>query len=87
MLKEFIRPDLKKIIISIILLVFFLLFEYNWAFGELYVQARGLPFPILTYDSGYYFFIYFGLIGDIIFWYLISCLIIFIYNKYRGKKK
>jgi len=55
--------------------------------------GRGLPlFYLMTHtgfgaDDGHPIFIFYpGLIINLIFWYFVSCLIIFLYNKLKNKK-
>jgi len=100
-LKEFFKPTWIKILITIILLLITLFYKWsNHCIGDV-CRLRGLPIPFADEIGGkFYFYIlgystYYGfssfflisLILDIIFWYLISCLIIWIYNKIKNRNK
>ena len=101
-IKEFLKPTILKIILTIIFIVVSLLFVYfpaplwieesnNIATIDFYTNIRGFPIPYLIINIGGgvvqgFSIFYFGLLIDLIFWYLLSCLIIFIYNKV-GKNK
>jgi hypothetical protein len=103
--KQFLKPDWRKIIITIIIL--FLTIFYNTR-TEILPQPKtryyqGFPFEWWIYEAGgtvigYLIFnipvellysgriILTGFIADIIFWYLLSCLIVWIYDKVKKKK-
>jgi hypothetical protein len=84
--KQFLKPDWRKIVIFIVLLIVFLPWKSDIIVGELYWRAWGFPWPILAHKEGLFLtLIYQGLIIDLIFWYLISCLIIWIYDKLKKK--
>jgi len=92
--KQFLKPDWRKIVMFIILsIIFLVIYKYKLSLmvGELPLlfPAKGLPLPI-----------YIGcpekmecpekllkvlLMIDLIFWYFISCFIIWIYDKVREK--
>jgi len=81
--KQFLKPDWRKVVIFIIFLIIFLPFKSGISIGELYWPAIGLPLPI--YAENY--FIYFGLIFDLIFWYIVSLFIVWVYDKFKKVKK
>lgn len=101
-IKEFLKPDWKKVLITLALIAVSLLFVYTPTFPEpdelgrvaivdFYTTGRAWPLPYLTINIGGgvaqgFSIFYLGLVVDLFFWYLISCLIIFVYNKLRGKK-
>jgi len=89
--KQFLRPDWRKIVIFIVLLLISLVIVYDMPVGELLTSFRGLPLPVLFFYNSdwhpipiWYVLLLFGLI-DLIFWYLLSCLIIWIYGKIKKK--
>lgn len=71
--KEFLKPDLKKIILTLVL---FFLFVYYVAQVILCLLVAGSPCPD-------YLTILIRYLPFIIALYLFSCLIIFIYNKIK----
>lgn len=96
-IKQFLKPNRKKVIIFIIifilLVVFREFFESNIFFLNQLIRA---PFLFLTFP--FYFLILsasqsallaiIGLIigiSGLIFWYFISCLIVWIYEKFKKK--
>ena len=101
-IKEFLKPERKKIILFVFLIGFFFLFFgdsyrmalcdpcgcYNkWGypfsfFKESAVGARIKPFSCGTKVA---YYSYSDLIFDLLFWYFISCLIIFASNKLKNK--
>jgi hypothetical protein len=89
--KEFLKPTIAKIILLIIFMIISVLF-----LGTTRMDAPsnwGWPFPV--YVSGCNFFgggcvnefVWFDLILDIIFWYVISCIIVIAYHVNKKKKK
>lgn len=99
--KEFIKPNWRKILLLIIILLPALLISYNESdcmmMGGGCTHSEGFPFayhsihepaafpdnpPSPTESSNY-----FAIVLDIIFWYLIACLLFYIYSKIKGKKK
>lgn len=85
--KEFLKPDRRKIVIFVILS---LLFSFSFLPFSLFVVGVStyIGFPLTIY----YFSIRTGpifsfenLILDIIVWYLLSCLIIWIYDKVKKR--
>ena len=96
-LKQFLKPDWRKIVILVVLFIIsvptpsmfnlFSNFETRYA-----VYAFGVPFgffyisPVVELAPEIYFD-FIGLFGNIIIWYVLSCLIVWIYDKFREKKK
>lgn len=93
LIKQCLKPDWRKGLILISFMGISLLRTYP-AYplpADFYTIGRGWPLPYLTINIGGgvvqgVSIFYLGLVIDIIFWYLISCLIIFVYNKLGGKK-
>ena len=93
--KDFIKPSVWKIIIFIVLMGGI---NYYLISTMFILDARILVgVPLGFYPIGSFFlysgqtppvveFSYLNFIIDLIFWYLISCLIIFTYTKIRSKK-
>lgn len=92
-LKQFLKPGWKKIVIFFIILLLTLF---------LGIKFSAIPEIDIIYEIGYPAFltittIMFGrkiyewnfpnLIINIVIWYLLSCLIVWIYEKVKGKKK
>ena len=97
-IKQFLKPDWKKIAILVFLIAASLLYQSGFALGELPATARGFPLSIIIFspeDSSYAIstvpsgiplgISYEGLILDLLFWYFISCLIIWSYDKLKRK--
>jgi len=94
-IKQFLKPDWRKFVIF---LLFFIL-TYIWVYdcgdinSSISCEAHGFP---MTYWSHYTIskiplqaentISYFELIADLIIWYLLSCLVIWIYDKVKKKK-
>ena len=93
--KEFLKPDWIKIVIFVILmggLNYFIISTTEildarilvglplgfWPKGSFYVQSGGPIPPTVEFSS-------INFIIDIIFWYLISCVIVFVYRKTKKK--
>ncbi|TSC53948.1 MAG: hypothetical protein LiPW16_233 [Microgenomates group bacterium LiPW_16] len=92
-IKQFLKLEWRKGLIFIFLTGISLLLVYpDYPLpADFYTVGRGWPLPYLTINIGGgvtqgVSIFYLGLVTDLIFWYLISCLIIFIYNKLRGKR-
>jgi hypothetical protein len=93
-LKQFLKPDWRKILMFIILLVFSVIIIpiINARFG-LYTFSIG--FPLYFYSCTFLvelgpsctFAGYTYIIIDVLIWYFLSCFITWIYDKFRGKKK
>jgi preprotein translocase subunit SecE len=91
--KEFLKPDWRKIVLTIILFTIvtglkWYLFDtclgcYNTYFGVPLAFYEKIVWPRENEMTN---FLIFNLIVDIIFWYLLSCLIVWIYDKFRKKK-
>lgn len=91
---EFLKPSLGKIVITLFLLVltsFFISSPFKYFYGlDHSAQLRGFPLLVFeelnlsgTWGSSTFFQIsWTGLVINLVFWYLISCLIIF----WRKKK-
>ena len=87
-LKQFMKPNWRKIVITVIL--FIISTAYVSFLGLDAPYLYGFPLPVYQlggWPSGYTGFIYLGIIVDFIFYYLLSCLIVWIYDKFRKKKK
>ena len=101
-LKQFLKPDWRKIVLFVILFILSLLISYpgfcvdgtNFGYCE---EIHGFPLSAYTtfgeqdvvppekleyirYEN------IFGFIFNLIFWYLLSCLIVWIYDKVKKKK-
>ncbi|MEK6841110.1 MAG: hypothetical protein AABX45_00760, partial [Nanoarchaeota archaeon] len=89
-MKEFLKPTIVNIILFLILIIISTWFSSNLTYGY-----GGWPlyfWPIKSLgDAGFKIFevappfSILNFIADIVIWYLISCLIIFIYNKIKRK--
>ena len=93
-LKEFFKPTLGKIVLFIILMG---LLNFIWIFGQGCLDCKmlvGLPLPFYPVGTGAFFdvrepvpapvnFSILNFIINIVFWYILSCLIVLIYNKIR----
>jgi hypothetical protein len=100
-IKQFLKPDWRKIKVVMILLIltnfgFLFLVLMTTAGDAGYFDMIGLPLGFVklsicsnlsgVVSCGGGFFSLPFLIINIIFWYLLSCLIIWIYDKFRKKK-
>lgn len=91
-LKEFLKPTLSKILLTIILfsLSWFYIYEKHLGIDAGFV-GRGLPFPFYTLEritiagSCCPGIIWVGVISDLIFYYIISLFLMMIYEKIRNK--
>jgi len=91
-LKKFLKPDWRKIVI---VMIFFAL-SYIYTVTTL-IPALGLTFLFHGFPLGYFRItarynviqaskiLWVGLLADIIFWYFLSCLIVWIYDKLKKK--
>jgi hypothetical protein len=85
--KKFLMPDWIKVVLTVIL--FLISTRYTYTLGFDAPTSYGFPipvyatggFPMATVD-----FLYLGIIIDLIFYYLISCLIVWVYDKYKKKR-
>jgi len=86
MIKQFLKPNWRKILLFIILLIFFIGLKRNIRLGDVFFTARGYPLPFQSSNGAIDNLIsYIFLFINLIFWYLISCFIIWIYNKLKKK--
>jgi len=90
---KFLKPDWRKISLLIIIFLVSSLYVVNCCpLCKAICESRGFPLPYqicrttMTQNSYPCSILYFGLIADIAIWYLISCLLIYIYDKIRTKK-
>jgi len=86
------------LVLTILLTALTFLYAYEPMVLDAYILERGFPFPYWRYSIGTFIipeapppvghsqFLYPNLLLDIIIWYLISCLIVWIYDKYKKKK-
>jgi len=84
--KEFLRPDLKKVITFIIIAV--LGISYIFLFSLLSgLSILDLP-SVLIFGVliGNYYEFGRAILVNALYWYVLSCLIIWIYNKVKKKK-
>ncbi len=88
---HFLKPTIGKIVVTIILLVLAHVVQILIRAGIVDYWVIGVPFhfeqtwgPCLP-EEICYSFNWFLLIIDIIFWYLISCFIVFLWKKYKKK--
>ena len=93
--KQFLKPDWRKIVISVVLFII-LSYLINNPF---YTEDKG--FPLVFLDFAVYgpallpsgtivdyrgpVFSLMNLIIDLIFWYILSCFIIWIYDKFKKR--
>ena len=82
--KQFLKPDWRKISIFVALFAISLLYQYEGPCLEICFPTRGLPFPIFWLPDSIWEFAL-RLIIDLFFWYFISCLIAWIYDKVKKK--
>jgi len=97
--KEFLKPEWGKIVIFVILMAVTYFYESNWWILGPDVHFHGLPLPYYQCTTEYLphtpvdtycnfkvgpdAFPYIWLVIDVIFWYFISCLIVWIYDKVK----
>ena len=94
-IKQFLKPDRRKIVIFIILFMISTLIRANlfsnyelkhpypaFAFGIPFVSFYIIPIVELTPEIHFNFI---GLFENIIFWYFLSCLLVWIYDKFKKK--
>jgi len=95
---KFFKPNWVKVILFVSLASLFLSLRYNFSMGHgLLFTLQGWPLPIhnpdfpdelradLPKSSLIWPKIY--LVVDLIFWYLISCLMVWIYGKFKKKSQ
>jgi len=97
-IKQFLKPDWRKIVIFVILAIISSLYKRNIGVGELLIPSRGLPLPVYVCLEGFSDvnlrtqlmrpceILYHFLITNLIIFYLISCFIVWIYDKYKKKR-
>jgi len=95
--KQFLKPDWRKVFIIAIIFIVLIYLSFTPFLGSspIFTQTLGviiflfLAFPIVFLNFlklGIFAFL-FGFILSILFWYLITCLIFWIYDKFRKVKK
>lgn len=87
--KEFLKPDWRKIIAFIILGIFLLLISNQLGYCELgiplsFTSCTYYEYPVGGIRDQFYVFPF---ILNLIFWYLLSYLIVWIYDKVKKEKK
>jgi hypothetical protein len=84
----------KLISLTFIFLALSFLYYYEPLVMDAYILQRGWPLPYWEYSkstwdykgpNGVSYFLYHNLLLDFIFWYLVSALIFFVWNKYSTK--
>lgn len=90
-IKQFLKPDWRKFIVFIIILIISLMSVF---FSGCFSGRPCFIFPWTIFTFILDFFMEFGFLGfwpvaipSIIYWYLLSCFIIWIYDKIKVKKK
>ena len=90
--KEFFKPTKGKIILFVILFVVIILISVKLNFVIYKPGERGVGLPlILSYNKiselgeGYWDFSFLNFTIDIIFWYLTSCLFVFLFRKIKNR--
>jgi hypothetical protein len=95
-LKEFLKPSWRNITIFAIFSILSSLYVYNCypPFSSGICEAHGFPLAYWSYSTRSKMppimdtnFSYLGLIGDLVIWYLTSCLIIWIYHQLKKEPK
>ena len=105
-LKQFIKPDWKKIILTVIFAIQFFYIWYSGIFALLthYYPSQSelilvfLNIPVYLYSFFIHRFVVYipyidigifliSFLLSIFYWYIISCIIVQIYDKSRGEKK
>ena len=87
--KEFLKPNWKKIMIMIILLLIssIRIPKVCLFIGTSCPESYGLP--LVFYEIGYLDNVTnspINFIIDLIFWYIVSCIVVTIYDKFKKKK-
>lgn len=96
-IKQFLKPDWRKIVLFILLFIISTLVRANlfpnrkleypyppFVFGMPFVSFYVYPIVELTPEIRLNFL---GLFGDIIFWYFISYLLVWAYDKFKKKSQ
>jgi membrane protein implicated in regulation of membrane protease activity len=83
--KQFLKPDWRKMVLFVILLILSLLYEWPCTRSSV---CRGLIFSYATkfFLSDNYDILWVQFVLNIVIWYLLSCLIVWIYDKFRKRK-
>ena len=97
-IKEFLKPDWKKILITLVIVLLSFFYAYKPLTVDAYEEYHGLPIfywkyfkgsgPIMTGmnpPEAVTEFLYVNLFIDMVFWYLISCILIQIYKMVKKK--
>jgi len=96
-LKQSLKPDRRKIVVFAVLSIISSTYPMTFGVGELYFPYRGLPLPVYACIEGFSDvnlktppmrpceIFYQFLIINLIISYLLSCLIVWIYDKFRKK--
>jgi hypothetical protein len=93
--KQFLKPDWRKIVLMLLFFLLGLLNVRSYTSGSCGVlqvitvwEERGLPFTfqVTKLHCSPIIFILIPAFLDLIFWYLISCLIVWVHDRYRKKK-
>ena len=86
-IKQFLKPDWRKIVIFVII---FLITSFLRNFYKGLEVSTKYGFPIIFYNWDYYAktteFNFVGILVDLIIWYLLSCFIVWIFDKVKKKK-
>lgn len=87
--KEFLKPDWKKnmIFIVLVLLTFVPINAIFITSSGTFGTYHGFPFIFYAAGNGILKFNYFHLISDLIIFYLLSCISVFTYGKFKSRKK
>jgi hypothetical protein len=94
--KQFLKLDWRKIVITVVIFIMQSLIFLVWLGSWLGGSDLGLPFVFYRVGSSAMgirgavwekdsFSLYY-LVVDLIIWYILSCLIVWIYDKFRKKK-
>ena len=83
-IENFLKPNFKKIVICVILIYFLSRLFYEW--GDCRRIEGLVTCSILGFNYSGIFILLDGFLRTIIL-YLLSCLIIWIYDKFKGRKK
>jgi hypothetical protein len=88
-LKQFLKPDWEKIVIWMIFLILSFMAPNHLIILPLFCGSNfGIPLPFYCSIKGpfnFNAFVGFYFLADAIFWYFISCLIVWIYDKFKKK--
>ena len=86
------KPDWRKIVVFVILVILSCMVPNHFIILPIYCEGRSFGIPLSFYcsiEGPFNFNIFVGrnLFADIIFWYLFSCLIVWVYDKVKKRKK